>query len=78
MLELLSTIAERDCRVILTFPQNLASNGISGEDIVLAARRWFDVDARVVASRFSTLGGNNGNRSARRRSGELIALMAPK
>lgn len=77
MLELLKLLASNGCRVVLTFPQGDASNGLNGEELLHLARQWFRVDATLVASRFSTLGGNGGNRSSRRRSGELVMTMMP-
>ena len=77
MLDLLKRLAGNGCRVVLTFPQGDASNGLNGEELVRLAREWFRVDATLVASRFSTLGGNGGNRSPRRRSGELVMTMKP-
>ena len=77
MLDLLKRLADNGCRVVLTFPQGDASNGLNGEELVRLAREWFRVDATLVASRFSTLGGNGGNRSPRRRSGELVMTMKP-
>ncbi len=75
---LLTTLRERECRIIITFPQGRASNGIDGEELIESARQSFEVEARVLASHFSTLGGNNGNRSARRRSTELIIRLNPR
>jgi adenine-specific DNA-methyltransferase len=77
MLDLLKRLAGNGCTVVLTFPQGDASNGLNGEQLAKSARKWFGVDADVVASRFSTLGGNGKNRSARRRAGELVLTMRP-
>ena len=41
------------------------------------ARNWFAVDYIKVKSRFSTLGGNTRNRSARVRSEELLLSLDP-
>ncbi len=78
MTELLLTLHNRECRVIITFPQGRASNGIEGEELIELVRPMFAVDARVLASHFSTLGGNNGHRAARRRSTELIIRLSPR
>lgn len=78
MADLLRTLRERECRVIITFPQGRASNGIAGEELIELARESFEVEARVLASHFSTMGGNNGNRAARRRSTELIIRLNPR
>jgi hypothetical protein len=78
MSSLLARLAEREARVVLTFPQGPASNGIDGEELLVTCREWFDVDAKVIASRFSTLGGTEADRGARRRTGELIARLVPR
>lgn len=78
MMDLLAQLHDRGCRIIITFPQGRASNGIDGEELIELARATFEVEARVLATHFSTLGGNNGNRSARRRSTELIIGLNPR
>lgn len=76
--ELLARLAEKECRVIVTFPQYKASNGVSGEEIAETARRWFKVDICSTSNRFSTLGGNGTQRPARRQTQELILTMFPR
>ena len=76
--ELLKIIGARGCGVIVTFPAGLASNGLSGTKVIDVAREWFSVDYVKVKSRFSTLGGNTRNRSARMRSEELLLSLHPK
>ena len=76
--ELLTHLAEKECRVIATFPQYKASNGLSGEEIAQIARRWFNVDICSTSNRFSTLGGNGTQRAARRQTQELILTMFPR
>lgn len=76
--ELLSTLGRTGVRVIVTFPQSRASNGVSGEEVAELAREWFDVDTLVSSASFSTLGGNGEGRSARRRTNEMIITMFPK
>ncbi len=78
MADLLETLAARNCRVIATFPQYLASNGLSGEEITDLAGRWFTVDVRSTSSHFSTLGGNGKDRAARRQAQELVVTMYPR
>ena len=51
--ELLMHLGEKECRVIATFPQYKASNGLSGEEIAQIARRWFNVDICSTSNRFS-------------------------
>ena len=76
--ELLQIIGARRCGAIVTFPAGLASNGLSGTKVIDLAREWFSVDYVKVKSRFSTLGGNSRNRSARMRSEELLLSLHPK
>jgi adenine-specific DNA-methyltransferase len=76
--ELLMTLAGKRCRVIATFPQYEASNGLSGEEIADMSRQWFRVDIHATSNRFSTLGGNGHRRSARRQSQELVLTLFPR
>lgn len=78
LLDLLEDLARAQCRVVATFPQYLASNGLSGAEIAELARVWFAVDVHATSSRFSTLGGNGSARAARRRSQELVITMFPR
>lgn len=76
--ELLGTLAEHSCRVVATFPQYTASNGLSGEEITTIARELFAVDVYSTSNRFSTLGGNGDGRAARQQVQELVITMFPK
>lgn len=76
--QLLTTIGGRKCGVLITFPAGTASNGLSGAEVVDMARHWFKVDSVTIKSRFSTLGGNRRNRSARMKSEELLLSLTPK
>lgn len=78
MSELLCTLADKRCRVILTFPRGVASNGLSGRKLIAMAQEYFDVVTRAVKTRFSTLGGNLTNRRARKMSHELILVLQPR
>ena len=78
MYELLETIGECRSGVIVTFPADMASNGLSGQQVIDMARNWFKVDCVKVKSRFSTLGGNTRNRSARVNTDELLLSLNPK
>ena len=75
--ELLANLAMVKCSVILTFPDHVCSNGLSGGTVYETAKKYFDVNARVVKTRFSTLGGNGRNRGARRSSDEMMLLLRP-
>jgi adenine-specific DNA methylase len=76
--KLLENISKKKSTVIVTFPTGKASNGLSGRKVQSIARKWFDVDKKIVKGRFSTLGGNNSIRAARKKSNELILLLKPK
>jgi adenine-specific DNA-methyltransferase len=75
---LLKTLADRRCRVVLTFPKDECSNGLSGESLEKMAKRHFNVVRKTVKTRFSTLGGNTSNRAARHVSDELILILRSK
>lgn len=75
---LLESIGRVRSGVVMTFPQHACSNGVVGEELITVARQWFQVDVKAVATRYSTLGGNNEGRAARRRSLELILSMTPR
>lgn len=78
MEELLKTLADRGCRVVMTFPKDECSNGLSGNGLEYLASRYFGVVRKTVKTRFSTLGGNTIHRAARRVSDELILVLRPK
>lgn len=76
--ELLTSLADAGCRVILTFPAGKCSNGLSGSAVANMAKMLFRMERKVVTSRFSTLGGNNSHRNARNLSREMILLLMPR
>lgn len=77
--QLFTTIADRKCGVLMTFPAGSASNGLSGDQVTDMARKRFEVKKKKkVASRFSTLGGNTRNRDARVNSDELLLSLVPR
>jgi adenine-specific DNA methylase len=75
--QLLATLAETGCSVIITFPAGEASNGLSGDTVVEVAAQYFSIKTMKVSSRFSTLGGNLSNRDARLNAEELILTLRP-
>lgn len=75
--ELFYTLANSGCKSIVTFPGDACSNGLSGEIVEESASKYFEVTRRVVKTRFSTLGGNLSNRSARKVADELILVLRP-
>lgn len=75
---LLEHLAQTRSTVVFTFPAGECSNGLSGKIIEQVANRWFSIQKKIVRSRFSTLGGNNSHRNARKVSKEMILLLRPK
>ena len=80
--ELLSTVASKGARAILTFPAGQSSNGLSGDLVRDIASKYFRVCEQRVHSKFSTLGGASadvGNgRAARQAAQELILSLVPR
>ena len=72
---LLRTISQKRAKAILTFPQRKCSNGLSGRSVIDLASKYFEVERHWVASKFSTLGGNNDHRDARCSTRELILVL---
>ena len=75
---LLSSLATSGATVILTFPEEECSNGLSGAIIREVVEDWYEIEQKMVAAQFSTLGGNNSRRASRKSSNELIILMRPR
>lgn len=75
--ELFAHLRSAGCAAILTFPAGMCSNGLSGELVVEAARRHFRVEETLIKGTFSTLGGNNAHRAARRNARELLLVLRP-
>jgi adenine-specific DNA-methyltransferase len=78
MRDLLGSLSEAGASVIVTFPREECSNGLSGEAIEAMALENFRVCSQLVTGRFSTLGGDNTSRKARVNSEELILSLRPK
>ena len=78
LVTLLENLSRAKATVMFTFPAGRASNGLSGDIVTEVSSRLFNVRERRVIGRFSTLGGNNTNRSARSQSEELVLLMRSK
>jgi adenine-specific DNA methylase len=81
---LLETVALSGAVAILTFPDHICSNGLSGEIIRVIAKERFKVNEKIVESKFSTLGGTDRfsktgiKRAPRQNANELILLLKPK
>jgi len=74
--ELLKVLSGRGASVIITFPANEASNGLSGDDVKRLASEHFWIEEEKVSSRFSTLGGDTKHRAARQDADELILTLS--
>jgi adenine-specific DNA-methyltransferase len=75
---LFKIISSQGGKAIVTFPQRKCSNGLSGRAVLDLARTHFTVERHWVASKFSTLGGNNDYRDARCATRELILVLRPR
>jgi hypothetical protein len=71
-------LSDVGCTVIVTFPSHECSNGLSGAAVAQFAEAHFKIDRRLVKTRFSTLGGNGENRTARQDSKEMMLLLRPR
>ncbi|MBI4326219.1 MAG: DNA adenine methylase [Chloroflexi bacterium] len=82
--DLLKTIAARGARGVLTFPDHICSNGLSGQKVQELAKKHFRVTTQPVESRFSTLGGRGDDakgeagRVARKPAKELMLVLNPR
>ena len=81
MTNLLALLKKRGVRVLITFPDVDASNGVSGRALVnVASSQGWRVSVNELDSVHSTLGGRSGaveGRGARRRLSELAILLKP-
>lgn len=80
MKSLLDGMHTRGCRVIVTFPNTDASNGLSGQDIIAMASENWEIEPHYVDSVHSTLGGSNngGSRGGRKKLKEVVIVLTPK
>lgn len=82
---LLKTVSSRGAQAILTFPDHVCSNGLSGDLVREIASKHFTLRETQVESKFSTLGGTSdrgrqheAGRSARRHARELMLVLGRK
>jgi len=81
--ELLSIVASRGSKAVLTFPDHKCSNGLSGLKVREIAGRYFTIKEQAVTTKFSTLGGHkhtstrSTGRIARHNANELILVLRP-
>ena len=73
--DLLGKLSSNGCTVVLTFPGRECSNGLSGRKVEEMAGRFFRVDCKPVKTKFSTMGGNKINRTARNNLEEFIMVL---
>ncbi|MCS4592700.1 DNA adenine methylase [Brevibacterium sediminis] len=80
MKNLLVGLRRRGCRVMITFPDADASNGLSGQDIIAMASEDWTVQPHYVNSIHSTLGGSNDGtpRGGRKKLKEAVIILAPR
>jgi adenine-specific DNA-methyltransferase len=77
-IELLTCCAEKKLTLVLTFPTEDASNGLTAKDFIKIGRPIFSkIQTEEVNSDFSTLGGNKKHREARKLCGESIITFQP-
>ena len=76
--ELLLELSRSGCSVMVTFPAESTSNGLSGTIVEQLAAEFFEIKSLKISSRFSTLGGNRKNRDARKPADELILTLSPR
>lgn len=78
MRQLLQALSKKDVSAIVTFPEGECSNGLSSAWIKEEAGKYFAVYVIKVNNNFSTLGGNNDNRGARKKMTEVILILHKK
>ncbi len=75
---LLLACANKDLKLVLTFPTVGASNGLSAMDFIeMGAPLFSKIQVEEVQTDFSTLGGNKKHRMARQSCGESIISFLP-
>jgi adenine-specific DNA-methyltransferase len=75
---LLAKVAAKGAKAIVTFPDHVCSNGLSGELVHTIASKYFLIVKQQVNSKFSTLGGKGDKRGARQPTKELLLVLTPK
>ncbi|WP_447648372.1 DNA adenine methylase [Microbacterium forte] len=76
---LLRVLRRRGCRVMVTFPNTDASNGLSAKRIAALAEADWHVTSTLVDSTHSTLGGRSQDpRGGRRKLKEAVIVLRPK
>lgn len=71
-------VASSGAEAIVTFPDDEASNGLSGLIVEALSDQYFQIQRRKISSSFSTLGGNTRSRAARKQATELLLHLKPR
>lgn len=73
--DFLKKCSEKNANVVLTFPENKSSNGLSAKDFINIGEKYFsEIEYENFESEFSTLGGNSIHRKSRVKSRESIVI----
>lgn len=76
--QLLEQCAEKHLKLIVTFPTEASSNGLSAGDFMRIGKPLFSsIECELFSSNFSTLGGNQVIREARKLCSESIMIFRP-
>lgn len=76
--QLLEQCAEKKLKLIVTFPTEASSNGLSADDFIGIGKPLFsNIERELFDSNFSTLGGNQVIRDARKICSESIMIFRP-
>lgn len=79
MSTLLKKLSESSARVIITFPNQQCSNGLSSSLIQELASEYFEISEKMITNNMSTLGGKvEGSRPPKQKVGEMVLLLTPK
>ena len=77
-LELITSCHKKQLGLVLTFPSESSSNGLSAQDFISMGKSLFSsIERHEISSDFSTLGGNKKTRSARLKCSESIICFRP-
>jgi adenine-specific DNA methylase len=73
--DFLKKCSDKNVNVVLTFPENKSSNGLSAKDFMNIGKKYFSkIEYENFESEFSTLGGNSIHRESRVKSSESIVI----
>ncbi|HCF7727884.1 TPA: DNA adenine methylase [Pseudomonas aeruginosa] len=77
-LELITSCHKKQLGLVITFPSESSSNGLSAQDFMSMGKNLFSsIERHEISSDFSTLGGNKKIRSARLKCSESIICFRP-